>query len=119
MVNFCQSFWKGRADTMAPLATLSGWAKGKSQPTPELVSAFNAVKQLIAENVPLAFPNPNVPFNIHTDASDLQSGAVIKQHNETIAFFSHKSSAAQLKCPAVDKEMLCIVEVPKECCFIS
>ena len=63
----------------------------------------------------LAFPDPDVPRDICTDASDLQLGAVIKQSNNTVAFFLRKSSTAQLKCPAIDEEMLCIVEALKEC----
>ena len=61
MVNSHRSFWKGQANSMAPLtAPLSGQAEGKSQPTPELTSALDAVKKLVAENVLLAFPDPDV-----------------------------------------------------------
>ena len=63
----------------------------------------------------LAFPDPDLPHDVCTDASDLQLGAVIKQRGTTVAFFSRKLSAAQIKCPAIDEEMLCIVEVLEEC----
>ena len=99
---------------MAPLTALSGRSKGKLTPTPELVAAFNRVKQKISEKVLLAYPDPNLPYDIETDASDKQLGAVIKQNNKTIAFFSRKLSTAQLKYPTIDKEMLCVVEVLKE-----
>ena len=115
MVDFCQSFWKGQADLMAPPTALSGQSKGKLHPTLELILAFDAVEIFIAENVLLAFPDLNVPCNIHTDASDLQSGAVIEQNKNAVAFFSCKLSSVQLKHPTIDKEMLCIVEVLKEC----
>ena len=114
MVNFYRSFWKQRADVMAPLTALSGRSKGKLSPTPQLVAAFNRVKKIIAEEVLLTFPNPNIPYDIETDASDTQMGAVIRQQGKTIAFFSRKLSSAQLKYPTIDKEMLCIVEVLKE-----
>ena len=53
---------------MAPLTALSGQAKDKLQPTPEpILSAFEAVEQLIAESVLLAFPDPDVPCDIHAD----------------------------------------------------
>ena len=114
MVNFYRAFWKGRADIMAPLTALSGRSKGKLTPSPELVKAFNCVKTTIAEQVLLTFPDPNVDYDIETDASDKQLGAVIKQKGKTIAFFSRKLTTAQLKYPTIDKEMLCIVEVLKE-----
>ena len=74
---------------------------------------------MIAKHAPLAFPDPNLPFHIHTDASDKQLGAVMKQNGLPIAFFSRKLTAAQIKHPTVDEEMLCVVEVPKECRVIS
>ena len=67
----------------------------------------------------LVFPDPNLPFETLTDASDNQLGAVIKQQGKPVAFFSRKLTLAQLKHPTVDKEMLCIVEVLKECCTVS
>ena len=101
---------------MAPVTALSGQTKGKSQPVPELVSAFDAIKRLIVENVLLAFPDPKIPFDVHADASDLlRLGAVIEQQNVTaVAFFLQKLSSALLKCPAVDEEMFCIFDALKE-----
>ena len=99
---------------MAPLTALSGKSKGKLTPTPQLIESFNLVKKTIAENVLLAFPDPNLPYDIYTDASDYQLGAVITQNKNTVAFFSRKLSSAQRKYPTIDKEMLCVVEVLKE-----
>ncbi len=98
---------------MAPLTALTK-RKGSIEPTPELVNTFNKIKKLIAERVLLVFPDPNQPFHIYTDASDLQLGAVVMQNNEVVCFFSRKLSGAQLSYPTIDKEMLCIVEVLKE-----
>lgn len=114
MVNFYRNFWRKRAELMAPLTALCGRSKGKLQPTPELIRSFNAIKALIAEEVLLAFPDPNLPYDIYTDASDYQMGAVLMQQGKTVAFFSRKLSKSQLKYPTIDKEMLCIVEVFKE-----
>ena len=103
---------------MAPLTALSGQSKGELEPTPQLMTAFNAIKRLISENVPLTFPHPNVPCDICADASDLQLEAAVKQQGNTVAFFSCKLSTAQLKHPTIDKEMLCVVEALKEHCSI-
>ena len=105
---------------MAPLAALPGKVMGgKLAVTPGLLKTSNAAKSLIAENVLLAFPAPNVPCNVHcADVSDSQLGAVIKQDNKAIAFFSRKLSVVQLKHLTVDEEMLCVVEVQEKCQLI-
>ena len=100
---------------MAPSTASSGQSKGELEPTPQLTMAFNAIKRLVSENVLLAFPDPNVLHDICTDASDLQLGAVIEQEGNTVAFFSCKLLKAQLKCPTIDEEVLCIAEALKEC----
>ena len=40
---------------------------------------FDAIKRVIGREVLLAYPDFNVPFEIHTDASKLQIGAVMFQ----------------------------------------
>ncbi len=55
------------------------------------------------------------PFEIYTDASTKQLGAVITQDNRPIAFFSRKLSGAQSKYTVTKLELLAIVETPKEC----
>ena len=62
----------------------------------------------------LRFPNFQLPFIIHTDASDYQLGAVISQENMPIAFFSRKLNAAQRKYTTIEKELLSIAETLKE-----
>lgn len=116
MVNFYRDFWKSRAHLMAPLTSLTkidrkqfakAWTTKHSQ-------CFQAIKTMIAEDVLLTYPDPNKPFLIQTDASDLQLGAVIYQDNQPIAFFSRKLNDAQRRYPASDKEALCIQEVLHE-----
>ena len=43
----------------------------------------------------LNYPNFSKKFEIHTDASDKQLGAVIAQQGKPIAFFSRKLTSAQ------------------------
>ena len=52
--------------------------------------------------------------DIHTDARDLQLGAVISQKGKHIAFFSRKLSPAQTWYTTTEKELLVIVETLKE-----
>jgi hypothetical protein len=54
--------------------------------------AFDNVKAAIAKETVLAYPEFSKPFEIYTDASSTQLGAVINQDNRPTAFFSRKLS---------------------------
>ncbi len=69
---------------------------------------------MITKDVVLAYPDYSEPFEIYTDASSKQLGAVITQKNRHIAFFSWKLSVAQCKYSVTKIELPAIVETPKE-----
>ncbi len=52
--------------------------------------ALENVKAAIAKEVVLAYPDFSKPFEIYTNASAMQLGAVMAQDNRPIAFFSRK-----------------------------
>jgi hypothetical protein len=54
------------------------------------------------------------PFEIYTDTSSMQLGAVITQDNGPIAFFSRKLFKMQQKYSVTEIELLAIVEILKE-----
>ncbi len=54
------------------------------------------------------------PFEIYTDTTSTQLGAVITQDNRPIAFISRKLSKAQQKYSVTEIELLTIVETLKE-----
>jgi hypothetical protein len=62
----------------------------------------------------LAYPDFNKVFEIYTDASSKQLGAVITQDNRPIAFFSRKLSDTQSKYSVAKIELLAIVKTLKE-----
>ena len=62
----------------------------------------------------LAFPDFNIPFEIHTDASNLHLGSVISQNGKPIAFYSRKLNPAQRRYTTTERELLAIVETLKE-----
>ncbi len=62
----------------------------------------------------MAYPDYSEVFEIYSDASSKQLGAVITQKNRPIAFFSRKLSVAQCKYSVTKIELLAIVEILKE-----
>jgi hypothetical protein len=62
----------------------------------------------------LAYPDYSKVFEIYTDASSKQLGAVITQDNRPIAFFSWKLSNTQRKYSDTKIQLLAIVEILKE-----
>jgi hypothetical protein len=82
--------------------------------TKEYAKAFAEVKAMICHKVLLSYPNPVLPYDIETDASNKQLGAVIYQDSKPVAFFSRKLTSAQTHYPAIDKECLSILETLQE-----
>ena len=68
---------------------------------------------MIIHEVLKGYPDFNAPFEIHTDASKLQLGAVIYQKSKPIAFYSRKMNSAQHNYTTTKKELLSIVETLK------
>ncbi len=73
--------------------------------------AFNHLKATIAIDVVFAYPDYSKVFEIYTDASSKQLGAVITQDNRPIAFFSQKLSNKQRKYSITAFELLAIAEL--------
>jgi hypothetical protein len=76
--------------------------------------AFNHVKATIAREVVLAYPDYSKVFEIYTDTSSKQLGAVITQENRPFVFFSWKLSSTQRKYSVTEIELLAIVKTLKE-----
>jgi hypothetical protein len=62
----------------------------------------------------LAYPDYSKVFEIYTDASSKQLGAVLTQDNRPIAFFSRQLSDTQCKYSVTEIEILALVETLKE-----
>ena len=105
--------WARRSHMLAPLASLTS-KMAKWHWTEEHTKAFNEVKKILSRETLLAYPNFNETFDIHTDASDRQLGAVISQNGQPIAFYSRKLTDAQTRYTTTERELLAIVETLKE-----
>ena len=92
MVQYYQDMWAKRSEMLAPLTDLVGECgetkttrknKTKKKPWrwgPIHQKAFDDVKATIAKEVVLAYPDFSKVFEIYTDASTMQLGAVIRDH---------------------------------------
>jgi hypothetical protein len=103
MVQYYRDLWASRSKMLAPLTSLVGEC-GQTKVTRAKVTkkvpwhwdevhqrAFNHVRATIAREVVLAYPDYSKVFEIYTNASSKQLGAVITQENRPIAFFSQKT----------------------------
>ena len=126
MVMYYRDLWEKRSQMVAPLTDLIGECgetkttrknktkKKKFYWTALHQESFEAIKKTIAREVMLAYPDYSKPFEIYTDASTRQLGAVITQGNRPLAFFSRKLSEAQENYNITELELLSIVECLKE-----
>ena len=80
---------------------------------------FDAMKKVVAREVPLACPDFSEKFEMWTDASKCQPDATFVQEGELIVQHSGKWMPAQLNCTAAEWKPLDIAETLKEFCDIS
>jgi hypothetical protein len=126
MVQYYCDLWARQSDMLAPLTSLVGEC-GQTKTTKAKGTkkvpwhwedvhqrAFNHVKVTIVKDVVLAYPDYSKVFEIYTDASSKQLGAVITHDNRPIAFFSWKLSDTQRKYSVTEIELLAIVKTLKE-----
>jgi hypothetical protein len=125
MVQYYRDMWARCSKMLAPLTDLVGECgetkttkknQTKKQPwrwDPIHQQAFDNVKAAIAKETVLAYPDFSKPFEIFTDSSSTQLGAMITQDNGPIAFFSRKLSETQQKYSVTEIELLAIVETLK------
>ena len=89
MINYYRDMWKCGSALLALLTVLTSesvswnWDE-KHQKT------FYGIKSIILRETLLSYLNFNNLFDIHTDASNLQLGAVISQNGKPIVFYSQK-----------------------------
>ena len=113
MVNYYRDMWIRRSHILAPLNALNSkkvkWRWGNVEQR-----AFDNIKRVMARETLLHYPDFNKPFEIHTDASKYQLGAVITQNNKPVAFYSRKLRDGQHNYTTTERELLAIVETLKE-----
>ncbi len=126
MVQYYRDLWARWSNMLAPLTWLVGECGQTKSTRAKCIKkapwhwdevhqrAFDHVKATIAKDVVLAYPDYSKVFEIYTDASSKQLGAVITQDNKPIAFFSRKLSDTQRKYSVTKIELIAIAETLKE-----
>ena len=113
MINFYRVMWQKRSEILAPLTALTS-KNFKYDWKDEHQRCFDAIKCVIGREVLFDYPDFNDPFEIHTNASELQLGPVISQKGKPIAFYSRMMNIAQQNYTTTEKELLSIVATLKE-----
>jgi hypothetical protein len=85
--------WPKCSHILTPLTELT--SKGKFVWETRHQQVFKQMKDCMAKDALLAYPNHNLPFGIYTDTSNYQLGAVIMQSDKPMAFYSQKLNSAQ------------------------
>ena len=71
--------------------------------------AFAAVKHVLTEAPVLALPNPDLPFELVTDACGTGVGAVLLQNGKPISFAGRKLNDAETRYSTTDQELLAVI----------
>ena len=113
LINYYRDMWIKRSEVLSPLTSMTS-KEAKWNWTNECQMAFDTIKKIVSREVLLSYPDFSDTFEIHTDASKYQLGAVISQKGRPIAFYSRKLNSAQVNYTTTERELLSIVETLKE-----
>ena len=89
VINYYRKIWARWSHLLHPLMARTS-SKVKFKWTDVEQKAFDEIKRTVSHNTLLSYIYFNKSFNLHTDASDHQLGAVISQEGKPIAFYSLK-----------------------------
>ena len=75
-----------RSHVLRPLTELTG--KGNFEWMPRHQNLFDEMKAIIETEAINVYADPNLPFEIYTEASDYQMGAAIMQNGKCVTYWS-------------------------------
>ena len=78
--------------------------------TKEEIAIINDTMDMIKKQPMLEYPDFNIDFQLHTDASDISISAILKQENKLIGIYNKKLSDIQRKYTVVEREALAIIK---------
>jgi len=112
---YYRKFIKNFAGIAAPLSHLTR-KKIRFKWTHECQEAFDIIKRKLSTAPVLAYPDNDLPYSLHTDASNNAIGAVLNQCNpingneQPIAYFSRKLKDCEINYSISEREALAIFE---------
>nr|VZI36286.1 unnamed protein product [Spirometra erinaceieuropaei] len=112
MVNFYRRFLPNCADLMLPLTNMRSGPKGPLELTGEALTAFERIKNALADATLLTHSAPQAQLSLVVDASTVAVGAVLQQQlagsTQPLAFFSKKLLPAETRYSTFGDELLVI-----------
>ena len=110
LTGYYRRFVKNYSRIALPLTELTkkdhGWKWSDSHEG----AAFRELKEALTSTPVLVTPDPELPYEVYTDASDFALGAVLLQDHghglQPVAYLSRKLSETEHRYPIGDKEML-------------
>ena len=117
LANYYRHFVKHFAHIAAPLNDLLAKSSTQDWSTKEQRS-FEQLKEALISHPILRPPNHDAPFVLHTDASDVATGAALMQYDEegreyAVAYESKRLQGPELRYSAHEKEQLAVVRALK------
>jgi hypothetical protein len=113
LANYFRKFIPNYSRLAAPLYHLTKksatFLKGE-----ETLKCFEAIKQKLISPPLLSYPDPELPYEVISDASISGCGAVLVQENRPVAYFSSKFSSAERNYTTGEQEMLGLIKALKE-----
>ncbi|BHF70751.1 hypothetical protein SprV_0301380400 [Sparganum proliferum] len=112
MVNFYRRLLPNYADLMLQLTNMLSGPKGPLKLTGEALTAFERIKDSLADATLPTHPAPEAQLSLMVDASTVAVGAVLQQHlagsTRPLAFFSKKLLPAETRYSPFGREPLAI-----------
>ncbi|KAK3560616.1 hypothetical protein QTP86_012142 [Hemibagrus guttatus] len=117
--NFYRKFIRNFSSVAAPLSALTKGNIAGFHWGPEAELAFNKLKCRFTSAPILILPNPEIPFTVEVDASDVGVGAVLSQRGadnklHPCAFLSHCLTPTERNYHVGDRELLAVKLALKE-----
>nr|VZI50504.1 unnamed protein product [Spirometra erinaceieuropaei] len=112
MVNFYRRFLPNCADLMLPLTNMLSGPKGPLELTGEALTAFERIKNSLADATLHTHPASEAQLSLMVDVSTVTVSAVLQQHlagsTRALAFFSKKLLPAETRYSTFGLELLAI-----------
>ncbi|KAA8495820.1 Transposon Ty3-I Gag-Pol polyprotein [Porphyridium purpureum] len=117
MTNWFRRFVKGYSTVVAPLTSLLQNAKSKKQLIElgdEGKSAFKKIVGMLTEAPVLALPDPEKPFEVYTDRSEVAVGGWLAQEGRPVAFTSRKLLDRETRYSSYEGELMAVIHCLRE-----